>query len=158
MFLCYKTETAQIAPTWAWIIDFSFEVQMSWMKTYLDCNTKKLFLLADWWCINCLVRKALYCYGFVVLWSNYPTGEGKCYPPYEPVNSGHFLKFFTFSFFLAIQVTGLPIKQFFCGWLTLLLIKLDLWSWARKTNCYKQLPSRLKSSVFIVNANSFGNF
>lgn len=25
-----------ITPTWSWIIDFSFEVQMSWMKT--DCN------------------------------------------------------------------------------------------------------------------------
>lgn len=40
--MCYKREIAQIVPTWAWIIDFSFEVQMSWMKTYLDCNTETI--------------------------------------------------------------------------------------------------------------------
>lgn len=33
-----KEKYPPIAPTCSWIIDFSFEVQMSWMKTYLDCN------------------------------------------------------------------------------------------------------------------------
>lgn len=39
--------------------------------------TQELFLLADLWCINCLVRKAFYCYGFVIPQSNYPQDEGK---------------------------------------------------------------------------------